>query len=293
MIDLACPCFTTFRERGTTIVTAPKQKVALLTGATDGMGRVVAPKLGKAGFQVVAHGRDAARGKALVDEIKSAGGSAEFMACDLASLKDIRRFAAEVNKKFDKIHLLINNAGIGTGPHQNLREVTVDGIETRFAINYLSIFLLTRLVLDKVIAAAPSRIVNVASDGQMEINFDNLQLEHNYSGEEAYCRAKVAEIMFTWDLAEELRDKGVTVNTMHPGSYMDTTMVRHLNRPPVESLDMGANYLFELATHEKFDGHTGRYINRGVDMPAHKQTYDLEARAKLREISKKLAGLQQ
>jgi NAD(P)-dependent dehydrogenase (short-subunit alcohol dehydrogenase family) len=269
----------------------PKVKVAVLTGATDGMGRTVAPMLGKAGFHVVAHGRNPARGQAVVDEIKQAGGAAEFMACDLSSLRDIHRFASELNANFSRIDLLINNAGIGTGPHQTLREVSVDGLETRFAINYLSVYALTRLVLDRVIAAAPSRIVNVASDGQMAINFNNLQLEQNYSGEEAYCRAKVAEVMFTWDLAEELKEKGVTANTMHPGSYMDTTMVRHLNRPPVESLATGANYLFELATHEKYAGVTGKYFNRGHDGFAHPQTYDRDARAKLRAISKQLAGI--
>jgi NAD(P)-dependent dehydrogenase (short-subunit alcohol dehydrogenase family) len=268
-----------------------KPKIAVLTGATDGMGRVVAPMLGKAGFHVIAQGRNKDRGQAVVDEISSTGGSAEFMACDLSSLADIRRFASELNGSFPRIDLLINNAGIGTGPHQKLREVTVDGLETRFAINYLSIYALTRLVLDKVVAAAPSRIVNVASDGQMAINFDDLQLERNYSGEESYCRAKVAEVMFTWDLAGELMDKGVTANTMHPGSFMDTTMVRHLNRPPVESLEAGSNYLFELATHSKYDGVTGKYFNRGHDNFAHPQTYDREARAKLRAISKQLAGI--
>ena len=135
------------------------------------------------------------------------------------------------------------------------------------------------------------RIVNVASDGQHAIDFSDLQVEKGYSGEAAYCRSKVAMIMGTLDLAEELAPRGVTVNTMHPNSFMATTMVRAMGHEVVESLEDGAGHLFDLATNPKFDGQTGRYLNRGVDMPAHEQCYDPEARAKLRAVSLKLAGL--
>lgn len=266
-------------------------RIAVITGATDGMGRVVAPHLAQAGFHVVVQGRSATRGAAVVDAIRAAGGSAEFMECNLASLADIRRFAAGLKAKFPRIHLLINNAGIGTGPEGAPREVSEDGFEARFAVNYLSGFLLTHLLLDQVKASAPSRIVNVASDGQAAINFDDLQLERNYSGEEAYCRSKVAEIMFTLDLAEELAGSGVTVNTMHPNSFMATTMVRVMGHDVVESLEAGAGHLLDLATNPKFDGVTGRYLNRGIDMPAHEQCYDRAARAQLRAASLELAGL--
>lgn len=266
-------------------------KIAVLTGGTDGMGREAAPVIAAKGYHLVIQGRDAARGKAVVESILSAGHSAEFMPCNLASLADIRRFAAAIRAKFDRIDLLINNAGIGTGPDGAPREVSDDGLERRFAVNYLSGFLLTNLLLDLVKRAAPSRIINVASDGQEPIDFDDLQLERMYSGYFAYCRSKVAEVMFTLDLAEALQGQGVTVNTMHPNSFMATTMVRAMGHEVVESLEEGTGRLIALATDPTYDGVTGRYFNRGIDMPANAQCYDLTARAKLRAASLKLAGL--
>ena len=272
-------------------MSAKKSKIAVITGATDGMGRVAAPLLARAGYFVVVHGRNETRGKAVVDEITKAGGAVRFMACNLASVDDVRRFAGDLNAEFDHIDVLINNAGIGTGPEQAPREVSADGFELRFAVNYLAPFVLTRLVLEKVKAAAPARIINVASAGQEPLDFSNLQLERDYSGYFAYCRSKVALIMFTLDLAEEVKDAGVTVNTMHPGAYMDTTMVREMKHDVVDSVDEGANFVLDLATHPVFDGVTGRYIDRGVAKRAQEQCYDGEARRKLREISNKLTGL--
>jgi NAD(P)-dependent dehydrogenase (short-subunit alcohol dehydrogenase family) len=147
-------------------MSAKKSKIAVITGATDGMGRVVAPQLARAGYFVVVHGRNERRGKAVVDEITRAGGEVRFMASNLASIEDVQRFAANLNAEFDHIDVLINNAGIGTGPEGAPREVSADGLELRFAVNYLAGFLLTRLVLEKVKAASAARIVNVASAGQ-------------------------------------------------------------------------------------------------------------------------------
>ena len=131
------------------------------------------------------------------------------------------------------------------------------------------------------------------STGQEPIDFSDLMLDRSYSGYFAYCRSKVAMVMFTIDLAQELKDAGVTVNTMHPGAFMNTTMVRQMNHPVVDSIDEGANYVFELATHRKFDGVSGRYFNRGIDTAAKEQCYDVEARCKLREVSEKLVVLKQ
>ncbi|MFN8486808.1 MAG: SDR family NAD(P)-dependent oxidoreductase [Caldilineaceae bacterium] len=273
------------------MMSEPTSKIAILTGATDGMGRLVARLLGKAGYLVVVHGRDRARGMAVIDQITRAGGQARFMPCNLASLQDVKRFAAELNATLPHINVLINNAGIGTGPEGAPREVSADGLELRFAVNYLAGYLLTKLLLDKVKAAAPARIVNVASDGQEPIDFSDVMLERMYSGYYAYCRSKVAEVMMTIDFAEELKDTGVTVNTMHPGSFMDTTMVRQMNHPVVESIEAGANYVFELATHPKFAGVTGHYFNRGIDARAQAQCYDPQARRQLRELSDRLVGL--
>jgi len=289
--ESARECLWLMRRGEIKTMAAANSKTVVLTGATDGMGSVVAPMLAKAGYFVVVHGRSPERGKAVVDKIVKAGRQAKFMACNLASLKDVRRFAGALNAEFDRIDLLINNAGIGTGPNGAPREVSVDGLELRFAVNYLAGYLLTRLVLDRVKAAAPARIINVASEGQEPIDFSDPMLEQNYSGYFAYCRSKVADVMFTIDLADELKDSGVTVNAMHPGAFMNTTMVRVMQHAVVDSLDDGANFLFELATHPRFDGVSGRYINRGVDSPAKKQCYDAEARARLRDLSNELVGL--
>lgn len=265
------------------------KKIALITGGTDGMGRVVAPRLAEAGYLVIVQGRSAARGAEVVEEIARAGDEARFIACDLASLADIRRFAGEVSGAVDHIDVLINNAGIGTGPEGAPREESADGFERRFAVNYLAPYTLTRLLLPKL--RAGSRIVNVASDGQHPIDFGDLMLERDYSGEAAYCRSKVALIMATIDLADELRGAGITANAMHPGSYMNTTMVREMNHAVVDSVDAGAGFVLTLAASPELAGVGGRYFNRGVDTRAEEQCYDPAARARLREISKDLTGL--
>lgn len=263
-------------------------KIAVLTGGTDGMGRGAAPLIAALGFHLVIQGRNAARGQAVVDEITAKGGSAEFMAADFASLADTRRFAAALRAKFPRIDLMINNAGIGTGPQGAPREESRDGIEMILAVNYLAGFLLNRLLIDRF----AGRVVNVASDGQAAIRFDDLMLTRNYTGEEAYCRSKVALIMASLDLACELKPRGVTVNTMHPNSFMNTAMVALTQHGVVESLEEGVARLVALATDPKYDGQTGRYLNRGIDMPAHAQCYDLAARARLRAVSMQLAGLE-
>jgi NAD(P)-dependent dehydrogenase (short-subunit alcohol dehydrogenase family) len=262
------------------------QKVIVLTGATDGMGRVAAPRLAKAGYFIFAQGRDETRGKAVIKEIEAAGGEGRFMPCNLASLKDVCRFAAEVAKLAPNISVLINNAGIGTGPDDAPREESADGFERRFAVNYLSHYLLTKLFKDKV----TDRIINVASAGQEPVDFNDVMLTKMYSGYYAYCRSKLAQIMMTIDLAEEMKSRGVTVNAMHPGAYMNTAMVRHMGHEVVDSVDEGAQHMLDLATHPKFAKVTGRYIAQGLDTAARPQAYDASARKQLRDISDKLIG---
>ena len=267
------------------------RKTVVLTGGTDGMGRVAALRLGEAGHHLIVHGRDTRRGNAVVEAIVSRGGSAIFMAADLAFLDDVKRFAARLEAANERIDVLINNAGIGTGREGALRETSADGLERRFAVNYLAPYLLTRLLIAKIRGSAPARIVNVASDGQEPLDFSNLQLVHDYSGYFAYCRSKVAEIMFTLDLADELKDTGVTVNCLHPGSFMDTFMVRQMGHEVVESIDVGADLVVGLALDPRYEGITGRYFNRGVDVEANAQCYDVDTRAKLRAISRELTGV--
>src|SRR5450755_3481274 len=189
-------------------------RTALITGATDGVGRVVARELAKQGWRVLVHGRDRPRGEALVREIEQAGGSATFLAADLASLAEVRRLADDVKKQTDRLDLLINNAGIGSVGSAPGRQTSADGHELRFAVSYLAGFLLTHLLLPLLKASAPARIVNVASLGQHPIDFDDVMITRGYTGSRAYAQSKLAQIMFTVDLSRELTGSGVIANSL-------------------------------------------------------------------------------
>src|SRR5258708_35123332 len=160
---------------------AGKKRTALVTGATDGVGRVVAKNLGKQGWRVLVHGRDRGRGEALVREIEQAGGTANFLAADLSSLAEVGQLAEAVKKTTDHLELLINNAGIGTTGNAPGRQISKDGHELRFAVNYLAGFLLTNLLMPLLKASTPARIVNVSSAGQQAIDFDDVILAKHYS----------------------------------------------------------------------------------------------------------------
>ena len=262
---------------------------ALVTGATDGVGRVVAERLSVAGLRVLVHGRDPGRGEGVVRDIRQAGGKAEFIAADLASLAEVRRLAARVADKADRLDLLINNAGIGSaGPG---RQVSADGHELRFAVNYLAGFLLTRLLLPQLREDAPARIVNVASAGQQAIDFDDVMLTHGYSGSRAYCQSKLAQILFTVDLAAELEGSGVTVNALHPATYMNTTMVRQAGVTPCSTVGQGAEAILNLATSPALADHSGLYFDGLREARAQAQAYDPDARARLRALSFALTDL--
>jgi NAD(P)-dependent dehydrogenase (short-subunit alcohol dehydrogenase family) len=220
-------------------MTRLNDKTALITGSTDGVGRLVARRLGEAGARVLVHGRDRERGERLVAEIKEDGGSAEFLAADLSNLAEVRRLAEAVQQRADRLDILINNAGIGTGGSGVPRQTSADGHELRFAVNYLAGFLLTHLLLPLIKQSAPARIVNAASAGQQPIDFTDVMLTRGYSGTRAYCQSKLAQIMLTIDLAGELDGTGVTVNALHPATYMDTTMVRRAGITSWSSVEEG------------------------------------------------------
>ena len=262
---------------------------ALVTGATDGVGRVVARQLGAAGLRVLVHGRDAGRGEGVVRDIRQAGGEAEFIAADVASLAQVRGLAASVANKADRLDLLINNAGIGSaGPG---RQVSADGHELRFAVNYLAGFLLTRLLLPQLRENAPARIINVASAGQQAIDFDDVMLTRGYSGSRAYCQSKLAQILFTVDLAAELEGSGITVNALHPATYMNTTMVRQAGVTPWSTVVQGAQAILNLATSPALADVSGRYFDGLHEARAQAQAYDGNARGRLRALSFQLTGL--
>jgi NAD(P)-dependent dehydrogenase (short-subunit alcohol dehydrogenase family) len=264
---------------------------ALITGATDGVGRLVAKQLGAKGFRMLVHGRNRERGQSLVREIEAAGGKATFLQADLASLAEVRRLAGEVKAATPKLELLINNAGIGSTGDKPGRQVSADGHELRFAVNYLSGFLLTHLLLPLLKAAAPSRIVNVASAGQKALDFDDIMLTRAYNGTDAYRHSKLAQVLFTVDLANELKGSGVIVNTLHPSTYMNTTMVRQSGTTPISTVEQGAEAILQLAVSPALEGRSGLYFNVLRETKADPQAYDTAARAKLKALSVKLTGL--
>jgi NAD(P)-dependent dehydrogenase (short-subunit alcohol dehydrogenase family) len=237
------------------------------------------------------HGRDRQRGTKIVAEIENDGGKAEFLAADLSALAEVRGLANAVRQKTDRLHILINNAGLGTGTGGGSRQISADGHELLFAVNYLAGFLLTHLLLPLLKESAPARIVNVASAGQQAIDFNNVMLTHGYSGTRAYCQSKLAEIMFTIDLARELHGSGVTVNSLHPASYMATSMVREAGIAPQSSVEEGAEAILNLALSPELEGRSGLYFNRLKEARADAQAYDGEARGRLRALSLQLVGL--
>src|SRR5271156_6422442 len=196
----------------------------LITGATSGLGRYLAKELDGSGWQVLAHGRDPARGAALGTGL---GREARGYVADLAWLGDVRDLAASVRAQVPRLDVLVNNAAVGFGAPGEGRQVSADGHELRFAVNYLAPVLLTRLLVPLLTASAPSRILNVSSMGQVAFDPADAEFEDGYNGVEAYRRAKLALAAFTFDLADELTASRVTVNCLPPATFMDTAMVRH------------------------------------------------------------------
>lgn len=268
-----------------------KNKVILITGSTDGVGRRVAQRLGTAGATVLIHGRDRTRANSLSREIQNSGGVAIFYRADLESLAEVRGLADAVKRDHNRLDILINNAGIGIGGHYPRRQLSREGYELRFAVNYLSAFLLTQLLLPLLKMSRPARIVTVASGGQEAIDFSDVMLIHGYSGRRAYCQSKLAQIMFTFDLARELEGSGVTITCLHPATYMDTAMVREDGISPTSTVDEGADAILHLATSDEMEGRTGLYFDGLRPSRAKPQAYDAAARERLRLLSLKLVGL--
>ncbi|MGQ0681369.1 SDR family NAD(P)-dependent oxidoreductase [Bradyrhizobium sp.] len=269
-----------------------KGKTVFITGSTDGVGRHVATQLAGQGARVLLHGRDPARANAVIEDIESAGGvTPTFHQADLSSLAETRNLAERVLADCDRLDVFVSNAGIGSQNEGPQRQVSRDGHELRFAVNYLAGFLLANLLLPRLKASAPSRIVNVASLGQHPIDFDDVMITRNYSGSRAYAQSKLAQIMFTTDLAEELRGSGVTVNSLHPATYMNTTMVRAGGIAPMSTVEQGCAAILHLVSGDDVAGRSGLFFNGMNEMKANAQAFDAEARARLRALSCRLTGL--
>jgi NAD(P)-dependent dehydrogenase (short-subunit alcohol dehydrogenase family) len=191
--------------------------------------------------------------------------------------------------------VLINNAGTGAGSRQSRREKSTDGYELRFAVNYLAPFLLTHRLLPLLRRSAPARIVNVASVGQRPIDFDNVMLEDGYDGLRAYRQSKLGLVMFTFDLAEDLRKSGITVNSLHPATLMSTRMVLETDyfAGPMSTVEEGAHAVEYLATSPELGGVTGEYFDGKQRARANAQAYDKEARRRLRILSEQLTKLKE
>ena len=252
---------------------------ALITGATDGLGRHVARDLASQGWTVLVHGRSAERA---ADVLPGARG----YVADLSSLAEVRRMADEVLVRETSLDVLVNNAGIGSAAGA-ARQESADGYELTFAVNYLSHFLLTLRLLDLLRGSAPSRIVNVASAGQQAIDFDDVQIEHGWSGSRAYGESKLAQIMFTFSLAERLSGSGVSVNALHPATYMHTKMVLQARGSSLSTVEEGAAATGRLIVS---DVGTGLYFNGQREARADPQAYDEDARERLWELSERLVA---
>jgi NAD(P)-dependent dehydrogenase (short-subunit alcohol dehydrogenase family) len=268
----------------------PEDQVILITGATDGLGRSLAAELASRGGTILLHGRDDERGREAIERIRAATGSESlgWYRADFSSLEEVRELASAIGQR-DRLGALVNNAGIGTTlPGGGARMESRDGHELRFAVNYLSHFLLTRRLVPLLERSAPARVVNVSSAGQAPIDFDDVMLQRSYGGVQAYCQSKLAQVMFTFDLAEELRDRGVTANCLHPATYMPTKIVTHDGRDPISTLEQGTRATLRLVADPSLDGVTGRYFDGETEAGAHQQAYDPRARRRLRELSNRL-----
>lgn len=263
------------------------RSIVMITGSTGGLGRATALALGERGWHVVVHGRDEERGRSVVGEIEDGPGSATLYTADLASVDETRRLAEAVRRDFERLDVLVNNAGIWLAG-DNTRRTSADGYELSFHVNYLAGFQLTHALLPLLEASTPSRIVNVASVAQDEIDFDDVMLERGYSGGRAYGQSKLAQILFTFDLAEELEDRGVSVNALHPATLMETEMVREAGVRPRATVEEGRDAVLRLVLDS--DVGSGGYFDGQEPSRAHSQAYDETARARLRALSERLVG---
>lgn len=263
------------------------QQVVLVTGSTSGLGREVALRMGRRGAHVIVHGRNEARGLAVVREIEATPGSARFIPADFASFDEVRRLARTILADYDRLDVLVNNAGFGSAPDERL--VSDDGHEFRFQVNYLAPFLLTHMLLPLLEESAPARIVNVSSLAQSPIDWDDVMITRDFSGRRAYAQSKLAQVAFTFDLHERLQGTGVMVNALHPATYMPTGMVRRLGVEPRATIDEGADAVMHLIVSDEIEG--GQFFNQMEPSRAHEQAYDPESRQRLRELSRRLTGI--
>lgn len=277
-------------------------RTVLVTGGTSGIGRATALGLAGMGARLAITGRDRERTEDAANEIRAAGGGqvAVFVA-DLSSQAQVRRLAGEVLATLPRIDVLVNNVG----GYWNTRHVSVDGLERTFALNHLAPFLLTNLLLDRLTHSAPARVVTVASNAQAmgRIDFDDLQGERDYSGARAYNQSKLANVMFTYELARRLQGSAVTANALHPGVISTgfgaedpggtQRLMVPLMRPFMKTAAQGAATPIYLACAPHLDQVTGRFFANSKPKRSSKRSYDQAVAARLWQVSADLVGLTQ
>lgn len=271
---------------------ALSEQVIMITGATDGLGKATAKELAKAGVALILHGRNPSKGEAVVDQLIQETGNSKivYYNADFSGLQEVRILADKILSAHQQLDVLINNAGIGPGSSDE-REISRDGYELRFAVNYLATFLLTDLLIPILKATVGSRVVMIASGAQQAIDFDDLMLENHYTGSRAYAQSKLAMVMFSTSLAEKLREERMVVNSVHPASLMDTALVKNSGRKPLSSVMEGVDSVLYVATSKQTAHLSGVFFDHKKQVRAEKQAYDPAARELLFTNSLRLAGL--
>lgn len=268
-----------------------KDKIILVTGSTDGIGKETARQLAQLGATVIVHGRHVERCQRTRDEIRQATGNpnVDCVTADLSSQRQVRQMAIDVIARYDRLHVLINNAGVILLQ----RQLSEDGIEMSFAVNHLAPFLLTHLLLDRLKQSAPARIVNVSSTVHYDaaLRFDNLQGERKYNGVEAYKIAKLGNVLFTYELAERLKGSGITVNCLHPGVVATKLLDAGWGWSSGLTSAQGAALPVYLATSPEVEHISGLYFESRLPGGASPKANDMSLRRKLWDISAQLCGL--
>ena len=267
--------------------------VALITGSTDGIGQIAARIMAEAGTHVIVHGRRQNRCLETVKDIHRHVPHAklDYLVADLSALEHIPLLRGKLQELTDHLDVLINNAGVGPGQHGQERELSADGYELRFAVNHLAPFALTWELLPLLRAAKNARIVNVSSAAQSPVDFEDPMMARDFDPMRAYAQSKLATVMFTVSLAEQLRHEGITANALHPGSLLDTKMVRETFGTARGSAEAGAKNEVYLAVSPEVEGVTGAYFYERQQRRAHDQAYEPEARERLWRLSEELTGI--
>ena len=280
-------------------MTSMAGKTVLVTGGTGGIGLATAAGLAGLGARVGIVGRDGARAQAAAERIRRAGGDVDVFTADLSAQREVRRLAEQARVAYPRLDVLVNNVG----GYWGTRHTTEDGLERTFAVNHLAPFLLTHLLLDRLLSAAPARVVTVSSGAQAmgRIDFDDLQGERSYSGQRAYNQSKLANVLFTYELARRLEGSGVTANALHPGVVRTAfgqedsrgwmRLMLPVLRPLMKGPERGAETSIYLASSPDIEGVSGRYFAGSRPKSSSRASYDTAIAARLWQRSADLVGM--